>query len=76
MAHWTEAVADEVYRFIHAYKKAHGFPPSIRNISDGCLISRSNVIRYLDKLEARGRIKREPNIPRGITLLDEVEDDE
>ncbi len=76
MSRWTEQVAEEVYQFIRAYKKAHGFPPSIRNIADHCLISRTNVIRYLDKLEKQELIRREPNIPRGITILDEVEDEE
>ena len=58
-----------VYRFIETYMQANGFAPSVRNIADGCFMSRSNVIRYLDKLEAWGYITREPGQARSIALL-------
>jgi repressor LexA len=71
MVNWTAETADEVYSFIRDYIRVQGYPPTIRNISDGCHMSRTNVIRYLDKLEAERRIRRDPGIPRGISLLHE-----
>lgn len=58
-----------VYRFIETYMQANGFAPSVRNIADGCYMSRGNVIRYLDKLEAWGYITREPGQARSIALV-------
>lgn len=48
-----------------------GYPPSIRDI--GCsvgLSSTSSVYENLNKLEAKGYIKREPNKPRAIQILE------
>ena len=58
-----------VYRFICAYVAANGYPPSLRELSKGTYMSVASVIRYLDRLEAEGRIRRDSNISRGITLL-------
>jgi len=66
-----DAVTEQVYTYIQDYFKQHGFAPSLRDISEGCYMSPSNVVRYLDKLEARGRISRELRKPRSIALLDE-----
>lgn len=60
---------DSVYAFICNYIETQGYPPSQREIAQGCFMSVGNVVRYLDKLEARGFLYREPNIPRGIQLL-------
>lgn len=71
MANWNDLLAQEVYAFIAQYIAEHGYAPSIRDISKGCNISRSNVIRYLDRLEAYGHIKRDPGVSRGISLIDD-----
>ncbi|MBZ0299153.1 MAG: MarR family transcriptional regulator [Anaerolineae bacterium] len=68
-----DEVAEQVYNFIRAYFKAHGFAPSLRDISEGCYMSPSNVVRYLDKLEARGWISREMRKPRSIALIEHEE---
>ncbi|MBZ0291669.1 MAG: hypothetical protein K8L99_03795 [Anaerolineae bacterium] len=73
MRNWTNDIADELLQFIKAYAAQHGFPPTIREMSAGCFMSRTNVIRYLDKLEATNRIQREPGIPRGIMILNDDE---
>ena len=65
-----DAVTNLVYEYIQAYFHEHGFAPSMRDISEGCYMSPSNVVRYLDKLEAQGRISREVGKPRSIALLD------
>lgn len=71
MSNWVHETTEELFQFIKAYAAEHGFPPTIREMSAGCLISRTNVIRYLDKLEAMNRIHREPGVSRGITILND-----
>ncbi len=71
MANWSDELAQEVYDFICQYIEDHGYAPSIRDISKGCNMSRTNVIRYLDKLEAQSRIKRAFGVSRGISVLDD-----
>ncbi len=65
---------DEVYAFIRAYMREHSHPPTLREIGANLHMSYPNVIRYLDKLEAHGRITRRPGKSRGITLLDSRHD--
>ncbi len=60
---------ESVYAFVRAYIEEHTHPPTIREIGRHCLMSRANVVRYLDRLEAQGRIFREPGRARGITLV-------
>ena len=66
-----ETITESVYHFIRHYIEQHGYAPSQQEIADGCYLSRTNLIRYLDRLEAQGHIAREPGQPRSISLLDE-----
>lgn len=66
-----DAVTARVYAFIRAYFEEHGFAPSLRDIGEACYMSPSNVVRYLDKLEAQGLISRELSKPRSIAILEE-----
>ena len=59
---------EAVYHFIVAYIQEHGISPSQREIAEGCYLVRSSVLRHLDKLEAWGRIIRDPNKARSIRL--------
>ena len=59
---------EAVYAFIVSYIDKNGIAPSQREIADGCYIVRSGVIRHLDRLEAWGRIIRDPNKARSIHL--------
>ena len=70
MAYWTGEMTEEILQFIKDYAREHGYPPTIREIAQFCHTSRTNVLRYLDRLEKWRRIQREPGIPRGITILD------
>ncbi len=63
-------MTEAVYTFIYQYRKGHDFSPSLREIGSACFIGRSTVYRHLDRLEAQGRLAREPGCARGITLLD------
>lgn len=66
----NQAQEAAVYAFIVNYIRQHGYSPSLREISRGCFMSQANVMRYLDRLEAQGRITRQPGRARSITLLD------
>lgn len=66
----TEQNLECVYSFIADFVKSHGYSPTLREIADGCYLGRSTVVRYLDKLEAKGRIAREEGKPRSIALLE------
>jgi DNA-binding MarR family transcriptional regulator len=63
---------EAVYRFVQTYIQKHGLAPSQREIADGCYINVAYVGRYLDLLEARGRLTRERGQARSIRLLDSV----
>lgn len=67
----TDDLTERVYEFIRAYFDEYGFAPSLRDIGEGCYLSPSNVVRYLDRLEARGLISRELRKPRSIALLED-----
>ncbi len=67
----NDDVTTQVYQYICDYFDEYSFAPSLRDIGKGCYLSPSNVIRHLDKLEARGLISRELRKPRSIVLLDD-----
>ena len=57
-----------------AYLEAQGYPPNVREISEGCgLRSTSSVSHQLQRLESLGRIKRTSGVARGIVVLDQGE---
>jgi repressor LexA len=58
-----------VLQFICDFWQTHGYSPTLREISEGCYMSSGNVYRFLDKLEVRGCIRREPNIARSIVIV-------
>ncbi len=60
---------EELFTFLCQYERQFGYSPTLREMADGCFMSRPNVYRYLDYLEAQGRITRESGIARGITVL-------
>ena len=56
--------------FIRRFWEDKGYPPTIRDIVNGCGISSTSVVDYnLDVLEREGYIRRHPEISRGIELL-------
>ena len=60
---------ETVYTFLHEYSQKNGFSPSIREISAGCFINGATVLRYLDILEAQGRIERVAGKARSIRIV-------
>jgi len=57
--------------FIRSFLVDRGYPPTIRDILSGCGISSTSVVDYnLNILEKVGYIRRQPEVSRGIELLD------
>ncbi|WP_322819429.1 transcriptional repressor LexA [Tepidiforma sp.] len=60
----------QILEFLRAFIEEHDYPPSIRDIQEGCRISSTSVVDYnLRKLEEKGYIRRDREISRGIELL-------
>jgi repressor LexA len=60
----------EVFDFIRAYAREHGYPPAVRDIGRAVgLASPSTVHGHLAKLERAGLVRRDPTKPRALELL-------
>jgi SOS-response transcriptional repressor LexA len=61
---------DDVLAFIVAHKQMHdGMAPTVREIADELGIASNSTVHYhLQQLEKDGRILRNHNIPRGISV--------
>ena len=60
----------KIIDFIREHVRQHGYPPSVREIGDAVsLRSSSTVHGHLNRLEARGYLRRDPTKPRTIELL-------
>lgn len=60
-----------IYRYICAFTAQHNYPPTVREIaSEVGLASPSTVASHLDKLEEAGLIRRNPNKPRALEVID------
>ena len=56
--------------FLEAFIGEHDYPPSIRDIQNGCNISSTSVVDYnLKRLEEKGLIRRDREVSRAIELL-------
>jgi repressor LexA len=66
-----------ILRFIRAFIRRNGYPPTIREIGEAEDISSTSVVNYnLDILEREGCIQRDRTISRGIRLVGETGVDE
>lgn len=66
--HLTER-QKEILLVVHQEVRAHGFPPSVREIASRVgLASPSTVKHHLDALERCGYLQRVPGIPRALEL--------
>lgn len=60
----------EIYDFVVAYARRHGYPPTVREIgAEVGLASPSTVHVHLAKLEEAGYLKRDPSKPRALELV-------
>ena len=68
------AKQQNVLDFIRRYTVEQGYPPSVREICDGLqLKSTSTAHGYLQRLEKRGYIRRDPSRPRAIEIIDQAD---
>lgn len=67
---------DKVYEYLKNYRKANGYPPSVREICAALTIkSTATAYYYLEKLEERGLLSKNANKNRALTLTDKDEPD-
>lgn len=61
----------QILEFMHRFVDEKGYPPSIRDIEEGVGISSTSVVHYnLKILERGGYLHRDPEVSRGIELID------
>ena len=53
-----------VFRFVRDYSREHGIPPSHREIAEATFMAQTTMVIHLTRLEMRGWLYREYNIPR------------
>ncbi len=59
-----------ILQFIRKFIDARGYPPTVRDIVNGCEISSTSVVAYnLARLETGGYIRRHAKISRGVEFL-------
>ncbi len=59
-----------ILSYIRDFIGQHDYPPSIRDIQDGCHISSTSVVDYnLKALERQGHIRRDREVSRAIELV-------
>ncbi len=60
----------QILDFLREFIEEKDYPPSIRDIQEGCSISSTSVVDYnLRKLEEKQMIRRDREISRGIEVL-------
>lgn len=65
----------EILLYIKNEVQRQGYPPAVRDICKGVgLKSTSTVHSHLEKLEAKGYIRKDPTKPRAIEILDKNDD--
>jgi len=56
--------------YIGRFWRGEGYPPTVRDIMNGCGISSTSVVNYnLDILDVKGYIRRRRGVARGIELV-------
>jgi len=61
----------EILLYIKSEVQRQGYPPAVRDICRGVTLkSTSTVHSHLEKLEAKGYIRKDPTKPRAIEILD------
>lgn len=59
----------QIFDFIRSFLAEHGYAPSLEEIRDHMGLSAvSTVHEHLEKMEAKGILKREEHVPRGTEL--------
>jgi SOS-response transcriptional repressor LexA len=61
---------EAVYTYLRDYIEQEGYPPSIRDIAQGCAMGRTTVIYHLHRLTQLGMIRRASGRARSIRLVE------
>ncbi len=70
MAEEISPKQQRILQFLYDFIEEKDYPPSIRDIQQGCDISSTSVVDYnLKKLEEKGYIRRDREVSRAIELL-------
>lgn len=65
----------EILLYIKSELQRQGYPPAVREICKGVNIkSTSTVHGHIEKLEAKGYIRKDPTKPRALEILDKNDD--
>ncbi|MBI2866313.1 MAG: transcriptional repressor LexA [Chloroflexi bacterium] len=71
MAVRTSEKQQKILDYLQRFLEEKGYPPSIREIQRACQLSSTSVVEYhLRALERAGLIRRDPDVSRGVELLD------
>ncbi len=63
---------ENILQFIQRFMEDQEYPPTVRDIQNGCNVSSTSVVDYnLHKLQAMGYLERKPEKSRGIKLIGE-----
>ena len=65
-----------VFRFVRDYAREHGIPPSHREIASATFLAVTTMVIHLTRLEMRGWLHREYNIPRSVRVGELAPSDE
>ncbi len=58
-----------ILSFIEEFIEEHNYPPTVRDIQNGCDISSTSVVSYnLDRLKEGGFLNRDSEVSRGLKL--------
>ncbi|RLT28466.1 MAG: repressor LexA [Chloroflexi bacterium] len=69
MADGLSEKQQRILDYVQEFLDEHDYPPSIRDIQQGCEISSTSVVDYnLKRLEERGLLRRDREISRAIQL--------
>ena len=61
-----------ILSFIEEFIEEHDYPPTVRDIQNGCDISSTSVVSYnLDRLKEGGFLNRHSEVSRGLTLANQ-----
>jgi repressor LexA len=61
-----------ILEFIEEFLRENHYPPTVRDIQNGCEISSTSVVDYnLRILQREGHLRRQADVSRGIELLGE-----
>ena len=61
---------ESIVKFIREFLNDHQYPPTVRDIQQGCNVSSTSVVDYnLRILQREGYIRRHSEVSRGIELL-------